>query len=140
PLRDALANAPTVYPLSLAEVVDARSVPNLILSKLVHFAVGVFWKASARRWWAVDHVVQLDFGPYETKFRQFLLGNATLPDSTALLVGVSRNPSPHVGAIYPYGGGRIEGTRQYRFAIPGTSALAKTFPPVLSNNDPPELI
>jgi hypothetical protein len=84
PLREALAKAPTVYPLNLANVVDARSVPNVVLQKIVYFAIGVFWKASARKWWGVDHLVQLDFGPYELKFRQFLLGNAALPDTIAI--------------------------------------------------------
>ena len=119
PLRAALSGVTPTYTLTQAEIIDARTVRGIDISKIVYFAVSVFWKASARRWRAMDHATQLDFGPYEKSFRKFLLGEQRFPDQAAMIVSVSGNPSPHTGAIYPYGGGRINGTRQYRFAIPG---------------------
>lgn len=119
PLQEALVDAPAVYTLTQAKIIDARSLPPIDMPKLVYFAASIFWKASARQWWAIDHPTQLDFGPYGQRFRQFLLGEQPFPDRAALLINISGNPDPHIGAIYPYGGGRVQGTRQYRFAIPG---------------------
>lgn len=119
PLRDSLVGSPAIYTLQQARLVDTRVLPTVDLSKLVYFAAAIFWKASAATWWAIDHPTRLDFGPYEKKFRQFLLGEEPFPDRAALLINVSGDGNPHIGAIYPYGGGRIQGIRQYRFAIPG---------------------
>lgn len=94
-------------------------MPQIETSKLVYFAASVFWKGAARRWSAVDHAMQLAFGANQERFRQFLLGEASFPDRAALIINVSGDPAPHIAAIYPYGGGRTKGTRQYRFAIPG---------------------
>ncbi len=120
PLRDTLLNAPPVCGLQGARIIDGGSLPQIQMDKLVYFALSVFWKASARRWWGVDHQTQLKLGPYETELHKFLLGQRKLSNRVALIINVSANPEPHVGAIYPYGGdGRVQGTRQYRFAIPG---------------------
>lgn len=69
------------------------------MQKLVCFAVSVFWKASARPWRAVDHTTQLEFGPYLDRFRNFLLGQEPFPDRAAMIINVSGNPVPHIGAI-----------------------------------------
>jgi hypothetical protein len=119
PLRVALQGGSTLCELTQARIVDARVLPHVDVPKLVYFASSIFWRASARQWWAIDHPAQLDFGPYETRFRQFLLGEKPFPEKASLIINVSGNAAPHIGAIYPYGGGRVEGTRQYRFAIPG---------------------
>jgi len=119
PLRDSLAGAPVLYPLTQARLINSRCLAGIDLEKLVYFASSVFWRACATKWWSLDHTVQLSFGPYEEHFRQFLLGHQLFADRAALLINVSGNTEPHIAAIYPYGGGRIQGARQYRFAIPG---------------------
>jgi len=120
PLRDVLAQSPARVSLDKARLIDARSLSGVDLPRLIHFAIGVFWKASARRWWALDHPTQLEFGPYEERFRRYLLGQQAFPERASLIVSISGNQAPHLGAIYPYGGGRlVQGPRQYRFAIPG---------------------
>jgi hypothetical protein len=119
PLREALVSVPPVYTLTQARIIQARSLPAIDMSKLIHFATSIFWKASAREWWALDHSTQLDFGPYNERFRRFILGEQPFPDRAALLINISGNPIPHIGAIYPYGGSRVQGTKQYRFAVPG---------------------
>lgn len=119
PLRDAISQAPVILSLSQTHRINAKSFPTVDLEKLIYFGASIFWKASARQWWALDHPTQLEFGLYEDCLGQFLLGKRPFPERASLLINLSGNPNPHVGAIYPYGGGRVQGTRQYRFAIPG---------------------
>ncbi len=118
PMRAALATAPSIMKLSQASLIDARPIPQISLDKLVYFAASVFWRAGACRWRAVDHYKQEFLGPYQEKLRRFLLGQEAFPDRAALLINVSGNVKPHLGAIYPYSG-RVNGTWQHRFAIPG---------------------
>ncbi len=125
PIQDALLRADSKHvlgQLQKARMFDARSMATINLPRLVDFATAIFWKASARKWKALDHSTQLEFGPYEHKFRDFLLGNGPFPNRAALLISVSGDPKPDVVSIYPYGGKTLRGmngVRQYRFAIPG---------------------
>ncbi len=119
PMRDALAQAQLIFRLRDSGFLDVSTVPEFQLSKLVYFAAGIFWKAAARQWWSVDHDTQLGFGPYEDRFRRYLLGEDAFPERAALLINVSGNPKPLICAMFPYCGGRIAGTWQYRMALPG---------------------
>jgi hypothetical protein len=120
PLRDALLSAPSVFTLRQIRIIETKALAPVQIDKLIYFAVSVFWKASARQWWGVDHPVRLSLGPYEEELRMFLLGKATLSNRVAVIINVSANREPLIGATYPYGGeGRVQGTRQYRSAIPG---------------------
>ncbi|HTS49949.1 MAG TPA: hypothetical protein VMH05_18500 [Bryobacteraceae bacterium] len=122
PMRDALASASQVVQLSEAKFFDVSLNENFQLQKLICFFVGIFWKAAAREWTSVDHKTQLDFGPYEEGFRSYLMGAAEFPERAALVINLSGNAKPLICALYPYGGGHIEGTRQYRVALPGMAA------------------
>jgi hypothetical protein len=119
PLRDSISQGTRLISLQNADLINAKVLPTVNLEKLIYFGVSVFWKACARKWWALDHAAQLEFGPYEKRFRQFLLAEQPFPDSAALIINVSADPEPHIGVIYPYGGSRAQGARQYKFAIPG---------------------
>jgi hypothetical protein len=119
PMRGALSQAHPLVRLSDALLLDVATAPDFQLPKLIHFAAGIFWKAAARNWHALDHDSQLEFGPYEERFRRYLLGYDPFPERAALIVNVSGNPKPLICALFPYFGGRITGTSQYRMALPG---------------------
>jgi hypothetical protein len=118
PLREFVSQGSTRISLQNADLIDAKDLPNIKLEKLIYFSISIFWKACSRRWQLLDRKVQLEFGPYEERFRQFLLGQP-FPDTAAVLISISADPAPHLAAVYPHSGGRVQGTRQYRFGIPG---------------------
>jgi hypothetical protein len=117
-MQAALVGVRPIVKLSQVSLIDVRQIPDISLEKLVYFATSVFWRAGACRWRAVDHDMRQDLGPYQEKFRRFLLGQEAFPERAALIVNVSGNTKPHLGAIYPYSG-RVSGTWQHRFGIPG---------------------
>lgn len=119
PMREMLSHAQEIVHLSDASFLDVTQLPDFQLQKLIHFAAGIFWKAAARTWRASDHDTKLEFGPYEEKFRRYLLSEDAFPDRAALLINISGNADPVVLALYPYCGGRTSGTWQYRMALPG---------------------
>lgn len=119
PMRSAQSHAQPLVRLSDALLLDVSTASQFQLPKLVHFAAGIFWKAAASKWHAVDHDLQLDFGPYKERFRRHLLGQYPFPERAALLINISGNPRPLIFALFPYFGGRVSGTWQYRVALPG---------------------
>jgi hypothetical protein len=118
PIHSALIGATPIASLTQTQMIDARIIPAIDLQRLAYFAVSVFWRASACRWNAVDHYSQISLGPYQEMLRQFLLGQAPFPDQAVLIANVADNPSPHLGAIFPYSN-RVNGVWQHRFSIPG---------------------
>jgi len=99
-------------------MINARAVPSIEVDQLIHFAVSVFWRAGAWTWNALDHGSQIDLGPYQERFRRFLLGEESFPERAVLIGNISNNPQPHVGAIFPFSN-RVNGVWQHRFSIPG---------------------
>jgi hypothetical protein len=118
PIHGALTNAQPLATIIQARIIDTRSISVIDLDKLIYFAVSVFWRAGAREWNAVDHHTQLSLGPYQEMLRQYLLGQGPFPEQAALIVNVADNPSPHLGAVFPYSN-RVNGVWQHRFSIPG---------------------
>jgi hypothetical protein len=88
---------------------------------LTHFAAAIFWKAAAREWRVPNNRLQLEFGPYKERLRRFLRAEGAFPDEACLVIAVSGNTNPFLGACYPYDFGRSSGAREFRFSIPGLS-------------------
>jgi hypothetical protein len=99
---------------------QVRTIAAIDLAQLSYFALSVFWRASACPWDALDHFAQIGLGPYQEKLRRFLLGEEGFPQHAVLIVSVSTNPTPQLGAGFPYSN-RVNGVWQHRFSIPGTA-------------------
>jgi hypothetical protein len=84
PLYYALQGLTPVYPESSLEVYPAIENPEFDADKIVHFALGVFFKAAAHNWLVGKRRVKLDFGPYLEPIRRYLLGEASFPTSCTL--------------------------------------------------------
>ena len=116
PIHTALSGAQPVAVLSQASMINARTIGAVDLAKLSYFALSVFWRASACPWDALDHTMQFDLGPYREKLRRFLLGEAAFPDHAVLIVSVSTDPTPQLGAVFPYSN-RVNGIWQQTGAM-----------------------
>jgi len=97
-------------------------IPGLDVGKLVYFAVSVFWRAAVHAWRIGKRkdTKRLDLGPFAEALRPYLLGEASLPDETAVMVAISDSLESRYNAIaeFPALGNRTE-YRTYRLAIPG---------------------
>ena len=122
PMRSNLKQAQLLNRSNGVHLLDVSVLPEFQLSKLIHFACGIFWKAAARKWNSVDNYsTQLKLGPYEESFRRYLMNDAPFPAGAALIVNISGNLKPLMCSIYPYYEGRTSDTRQYRMALPGVA-------------------
>jgi hypothetical protein len=117
-LQSALSKARPLAELDKASVIDGRTVPDVDVDQLVYFGISVFWRASARKWDALDHSIELSLGPYREKLRRFLLRKEAFPEQAVLMVCVSAAPTRLFGATFPYSN-RVNGIWQHRFSLPG---------------------
>lgn len=101
-------------------VFSGSKIPKIKISHFVHFAAGVFWKASAGKWkFLGKQLANNQLGKkYENQFREFLLGSSQFPEKAVLTMRVSNERNPFPIAIFPncY---KHNGYFQHRFYIPG---------------------
>jgi putative endonuclease len=62
--------------------------PAVEVNKLIHFAMGVFWKASVHAWSGSSREPRIDLGPYREEVRGFLRGERVFPRHMGLVVGI----------------------------------------------------
>jgi hypothetical protein len=111
---------PVHFPQSVTLYKTAGSA-LLQTDKLVYFAVSVFWRSSVFRWRTPQglFVNRSELGPYEDRFRRYLLGQTTFPEIAVLLVNVSSRPKPMMNMFTLPVGKRIDKHHMFVFAIPG---------------------
>jgi hypothetical protein len=107
-------------------------VPDIRTDSLIHFGMGIFWKAAAHDWQTGNGTLRLEFGPYRDQIRTFLLGG-TFPKHAYLMINVVPPTYPTVSAYVPYQRSKSE-FHWYSFYVPGIEfalSLSKTTPDYL---------
>lgn len=92
--------------------------PEIQADKLIHFAMGVFWKASVHSWSGSRSEPMIELGPYREPIRRFLRGEAGFPNNMALTIGVLPPPAQQISFHNPYRGSNAE-WHNFLFYIPG---------------------
>ena len=119
-LQSFLANAQPVVNTDTMFAYEAARIPEINTDALAYFAASVFWRAAARNWHIRRrHLMATSLGAvYQEQFRQFLLGHSVLPNLSAMVVVVSRNPEPVLATMFPINF-RQDGYFHHCFHIPG---------------------
>jgi hypothetical protein len=128
PLYDNLTTVPAMGTLGHVTLYRGNGVPGIEPEQIVYFASSVFWRAAATDW--RNHNVRIDMGPYEERFRRYLLNQDQFPENAALRVIVCTPTAAKLLAMLPMAD-RINGMRCYTFLIPGmmlTLILAQHIP------------
>lgn len=121
PLRDALRG---LAPVGATASVKAFAGTAIGVEQLAYFAVSVFWRGAAHDWPPLvgkQRPPRLDLGPYEERFRQFLLDEGPFGEGAALLIFVSAlraGVQSNIGS-FPQRYSRTPRYREYRFFVPG---------------------
>jgi hypothetical protein len=109
----------------------AAQNPQIDTDKLMHFALGIFWKASVHSWIRTDNEPLIELGPYSNKVRLWLRGEDEFPENMYLATTVSRPQRAKSGLLLPYEQTRDQqdgdvGTLKWRgfsFRVPGLSFI-----------------
>jgi len=102
PLRDMVLAAPPVVDDPNIKGVYCDSILVFQTEQLVHLAMGIFWKATARSWNVIDGPLpQLELGPYKEPIRQFVLGAIPFPQNIQLIAFLDSGTPPFVATTSP---------------------------------------
>jgi hypothetical protein len=103
-----------------ALVYSGNKIPNIKIDHFVHFAVGIFWKSSAGKWYFLREPLKNNQlgNKYEEQLGKFLMGDSLFPENMVLTMSVSNEKDPFPIVIFPEHEKR-DGFFQHRFYIPG---------------------
>jgi hypothetical protein len=118
PLLDIIEKLPPDLTDSEGRGYAASNNPEIKVDKLIHFAMGVFWKASIHSWRGDGKEPQIELGPYRDNVRVYLRGEAPFPKCMGLVMGVLPREKALISFTQPYRGS-AKGCHNFMFYIPG---------------------
>lgn len=133
PLRDILSNRTPDRLQAPTKVYAADGISEISVSKIAYFAASIFWRGTLHGW-NEDGSIPIDLGPFEERFRRYLLGEEPFPKDASLWVMV-REGGAIKGAIeqltYTPLQERVNGLHTCKFPMPGLAFLL-----IVSKNTP----
>lgn len=102
PFLDTLAQFPPVLAEPDFIAYALAAIPDIRVNHIVHFFMGIFWKASVHNWVKERTKTWLEFGVHGEAIRKFLLGEAGFPADMALSVTILPPPVTLISFHLPY--------------------------------------
>jgi hypothetical protein len=130
-LYELLAQGPADVIESDAAAYRAALNPAIDAEKMVHYAAGLFWKASVHPWLGGRKEPRIDLGPYSDALRRFLRREEPFPAHMMLNVSLSFPSSAQIVMTDPHEGEREQSERTYFCHVPGVLfvlTIGKTIP------------
>lgn len=118
PFYDLVTKKPPAERSDVAVGYAAVDNPDIDVDKLVHFGMGVFWKAAIHSWRESETEPLIQLGPYLEPVRMFLKGETTFPERMIFNIGVVPPPVKNISFTYPYRGQNVE-WHNYVFYVSG---------------------
>lgn len=118
PLYDLITRQAPVYTIDATDIYFSSNNPEVLTDCLVHFAMGIFWKAAVHSWLAGKTEPRIELAPYTDVIRMWLRGEGTLPSSIALSISVSRPDRAQITFNEPHEA-RSNEDRTFVFHVPG---------------------
>lgn len=122
PLYDALTKRPPLFDEDGMAVYLGEQNPEIEVDKLVHFATGLFWKASVHPWKAGTSNPRIDLGPYSEEIRKWLRKESKFPEFIHLIVVVEKPQKAQITINDPFEGVR-QGWRKFLVHVPGVLCM-----------------
>jgi len=92
--------------------------PAIEIDKLIHFAMGVFWKASIHSWEGGSKTPRIELGPYGESVRAFLRGETLFPKNMGLILSATPREKALVSFSLPYRN-PVSEFHSFTFHVPG---------------------
>jgi hypothetical protein len=115
--HDLLTSVPPAMVVDDAHVYLAANNPQIQSEKLIHFAMGIFWKAAVHPWIPGEKEPLIDLREYVESIRKYLRGESSYPDEMILNVGILPVPVKHLAISAPYQGSNTTVTNFLFYAV-----------------------
>jgi hypothetical protein len=131
PLRDILSGRTPDLQASGAptRVYGAGRITEISVSKIAYFATSIFWRGTLHGW-NDDGSIPVDLGPFEERFRKYLVGEESFPINASLWVMVREGGGIQQLTYTPLQE-RVNGLRTCKFPMPGLAFVL-----IVSKNTP----
>lgn len=133
PLREILSARPPDLQTQGAptKVYAAAEIPKISVAEISYFAASIFWRGSVYGW-NEDGSVPIDLGPFQERFRRYLLGEEPFPKGATLWVMVRESGEVEQLTFTPLQE-RVNGFYTCKFPMPGLAFVL-----IVSKNTPSE--
>lgn len=101
PLYDMLVRGPAGYADETGGIYYAGQNPEIDVDKLIHFAIGIFWKAAVHSWTGMKTEPKINLGEHSEHLRKWLLGQASLPSDMSLHISLSKPERAQIIILAP---------------------------------------
>jgi hypothetical protein len=118
PFYDLLTKVPPEASFDIGAAYFAAKNPAIQVDKIIHFAMGMFFKAAVHSWEGKKKEPMIELGPYLESVRAFLMGETGFPERMTLNVGVLPPPVKAISCAQPYRGSNTS-CHNYLFYISG---------------------
>jgi hypothetical protein len=118
PLYDIVMSVPPDVTLDGFAAHAAARNPRIETGKIVHFAMGIFWKAAVHSWSGQQVEPWIDIRPIKDDIRKFLRGEAGFPATAVLAIGITPSEKAQITFYQPYQGSTEQGLN-FLFYVPG---------------------
>jgi hypothetical protein len=118
PFHDLLTKMDPAVVHGDAKLYATAKNPEIDTTKLMHFAMGIFWKASVHSWRGGETDPLIDLGAYAEPIRKYLRSEGPFPAGMLLMIGVLPTPVKHIAFTVPYQGSSVN-WRNFIFYVPG---------------------
>jgi hypothetical protein len=118
PFYDLLTKVPPEDSFDIGAAYYASKNPAIQVDKLVHFGMGMFFKAAVHSWEGKKKEPMIELGPYLESVRAFVMGETGFPEHMTLNVGVLPPPVKAISCSYPYRGSKTT-CHNYLFYVSG---------------------
>ena len=114
PLYDILIKQAPIHVEGETKIFATALNPEIQADKLIHFAMGIFFKAAVHPWSGTRTEPWIDLGRYTEPIRTFLLGETAFPARMCLTAAILPSPTRAIEFCQPYRDS-TEGKFSYRF-------------------------
>jgi hypothetical protein len=104
PLYDTLTKVPPIFDEDGMLIYLGEQNSDMEVKKLIHFATGIFWKASVHSWSASETKPRIELGPYSERIRKWLRNEAVFPKRTHLVIAIEKPLQAQITVNEPYEG------------------------------------
>jgi hypothetical protein len=118
PFHDLLIKMPPAVVDGDAKLYATAKNPEIDTAKLMHFAMGIFWKAAVHPWRGDETDPLVDLGAYGEPIRKYLRSEGPFPAEMLLMIGVLPTPVKHIAFNAPYQGSSLK-WRNFLFYVLG---------------------
>ncbi|MFZ0279226.1 MAG: hypothetical protein WAL60_20150 [Candidatus Sulfotelmatobacter sp.] len=132
PLYDLVSTKPPVFSVDKTNIFLVRDIPSVKVKELVHFGMGMFFKAAVHGWKKGATEPRINLEPYTESLRLWLRGEGKFPSDMYLTANITSPDQAQISLFPPY----EANSRVFYVYVPGLLFMLDVGPDVKEAKKP----